>query len=293
MRWDEREASGNVEDRRGMKMKPLAAGGGILSLLIAAAAYFILGLNPQQAQQLGQVVGGQLQKGGAAGGANPEAPNDRTRKFSQAVLGYIDQVWEAELPKQGLKYAKPTMVLFDQNQVQSGCGVAPSAAGPFYCPADRKLYVNPAFFVELEQKLGGSAADFSQAYVMAHEVGHHVQNLNGYSQRVDAKRGTRQENDYSVRLELQADYLAGCWAYHAHARFNILEPGDVEAALKSANAIGDDRLQQRGGGFARPESFTHGTSAQRRKWFKKGYETGNVSKKALDQFFDVASSQEL
>lgn len=292
MKWDENEASGNVEDRRGMKAGPLAAGGGILSLIIAVGAYFILGLNPQQAQQLGQAVGGQVNKG-AAQGENKEAPDDRTRKFSKAVIGYIDKVWEVELPKQGFKYSDPTMVLFDQDQVKSGCGVAPSAAGPFYCPADKKLYVNPSFFVELEKKLGGSAAEFSQAYVMAHEIGHHVQNLNGYSQRVDAKRGTRQENDYSVRLELQADYLAGAWAYHAHKRFNILERGDVEAALKSADAIGDDRLQSRGGNFARPESFTHGTSAQRKKWFKKGYDTGDVSKKALDYFFEIGSSQDL
>ena len=292
MKWDESQASGNVEDRRGMKAGPLAAGGGILSLIIAAGAYFILGLNPQQAQQLGQAVGGQVNKG-AAQGENKEAPDDRVRKFAKTMIGFNDEVWKVELPKQGFKYVNAKGVIFDQAQVQSGCGMAPSAAGPFYCPADKTLYYNPAFFVELEQKLGGSAADFSQAYVIAHEIGHHVQNLNGYSARVDAKRGSRQENDYSVRLELQADYIAGAWAYHAHKRFQILERGDVEAALKSADAIGDDRLQSRNGSFARPESFTHGTSAQRKKWFKKGYDTGDVSKKALDVFFDAGSSQEL
>jgi len=292
MKWDESQASGNVEDRRGMKAGPLAAGGGILSLVIAVGAYFILGLNPQQAQQLGQAVGGQVNKG-AAQGENKEAPNDRVRKFAKTMIGYNDKVWEAELPKNGFKYVNAKGVIFDQAQVQSGCGVAPSAAGPFYCPADKTLYYNPAFFAELERKLGGSAAEFSQAYVISHEIGHHIQNLNGYSARVDAKRGTRQENDYSVRLELQADYLAGAWAYHAHKRFQILERGDVEAALKSADAIGDDRLQSRGGGFARPESFTHGTSAQRKKWFKKGYDTGDVSKKALDTFFEIGNSGDL
>jgi len=292
MKWDESQASGNVEDRRGMKAGPLAAGGGILSLVIAVGAYFILGLNPQQAQQLGQAVGGQVNKG-AEQGENKDAPDDRVRKFAKTMIGMNDKVWEAELPKNGFKYANAKGVIFDKAQVQSGCGVAPSGAGPFYCPADKTLYYNPAFFVELEQKLGGSAAEFSQAYVIAHEIGHHVQNLNGYSQRVDAKRGTRQENDYSVRLELQADYLAGCWAYHAHKRFSILERGDVEAAIKSADAIGDDRLQSRGGNFARPESFTHGTSAQRKKWFKKGYDTGDVSKKALDYFFEIGNSGDL
>jgi hypothetical protein len=172
------------------------------------------------------------------------------------------------------------MVLFS-DQVATGCGVAPSQVGPFYCPADKTVYLDPTFFDELERKLGGSKAEFSQAYVIAHEVGHHVQNLLGYSQLVDQKRRTESKeeaNRWSVRLELQADYLAGVWAHHGQKKFNFIEPGDVESAIKSANAIGDDRLQRRSTGFVSPESFTHGTSAQRTKWFKLGLQTGDLSR---------------
>ena len=165
--------------------------------------------------------------------------------------------------------------------------LAPAEVGPFYCPADKTMYLDPTFFHELERRLGGSKAEFSQAYVIAHENGHHVQNLLGYSQRVDEKRGTRQENEYSLRLELMADYLAGVWAHHGQKQFNFIESGDIEAALTSAKAIGDDRMQKRSGGFVHPEKFNHGTSRQRVAAFQAGFQSGNASRAKLDQFFTV------
>jgi predicted metalloprotease len=183
------------------------------------------------------------------------------------------------------------MVLF-YDETNTGCGEAPSSVGPFYCPADRTVYLDPTFFNELQQRLGGSKADFSQAYVIAHEVGHHVQNLLGYSKMVDEKRRTLPKaefNTWSVRLELQADYLAGVWAHYAQEKFNFIEPGDVESAIQSANAIGDDRLQKRSRGFVSPEKYTHGTSAQRVKWFRLGLETGDL--KELKAIFTTPYSE--
>jgi predicted metalloprotease len=179
------------------------------------------------------------------------------------------------------------MVLFT-DQIQTGCGNAPAAVGPFYCPADKTVYLDPTFFDELQQTLGGSKAEFSQAYVIAHEVGHHVQNLLGYSRIVDEKRRTLPKaefNQWSVRLELQADYLAGVWGHYGQEEFHFIEPGDVESAIQSANAIGDDRLQKRARGFTSPESYTHGTSAQRVKWFSQGLKTGDM--RMLRRIFEV------
>jgi predicted metalloprotease len=172
------------------------------------------------------------------------------------------------------------MVLFTA-AVETGCGNAPSSVGPFYCPADKTVYLDPTFFDDLEKRLGGSKAEFSQAYVIAHEVGHHVQNLLGYSRIVEEKRRTlskEEANPWSVRLELQADYLAGVWAHYGQEEFHFIEPGDIESAIKTANAIGDDRLQKRARGFTSPESYTHGTSDQRVKWFRRGLETGDMGK---------------
>jgi len=214
--------------------------------------------------------------------------DDKTLVFTRKVVGTTEAVWAEEFRKMGKTYAPPQMELFS-NRVKTGCGLAPSSVGPFYCPADRTVYLDPTFFEELERKLGGSKADFSQAYVIAHEVGHHVQNLLGYMGR----RGRTDENDFSVRLELQADYLAGVWAHHGQRKFNFIESGDVAAAIKSANSIGDDRLQQRSGGFVHPEKFTHGTSAQRVKWFQEGLRSGDASPSKLDYFFRVRSSREL
>jgi len=190
--------------------------------------------------------------------------------------------------KMGKAYTPPHLELFS-DQVRTGCGIAPAAVGPFYCPTDMVVYLDPTFFDELEQKLGGSKAEFSQAYVIAHEVGHHVQKLLGYM----GSNGKIEEHDFSVRMELQADYLAGVWAHAGQKRFNFIESGDVESAIQSANAIGYDRLQPRSGGFVHPEKFTHGTSAQRVKWFKDGLKTGDVTKKKLDHFFTVQDSKDL
>jgi len=228
----------------------------------------------------------------------PEAPNngkannahrdEETFVFTKKVLGTTEAVWQDEFQKMDKEYDPPQLELFS-DQVRTGCGLAPASVGPFYCPADKKVYLDPTFFDELERELGGSKGEFSQAYVIAHEVGHHVQNLLGYM----ALRNRMEEHDFSVRLELQADYLAGVWAHHGQQMFNFIEPGDIESAIKSANAIGDDRLQKRSGGFVHPEKFTHGTSAQRVKWFKDGLWTGDASKQKLDHFFEVRSSTDL
>ncbi|MCI0699602.1 MAG: neutral zinc metallopeptidase [Planctomycetia bacterium] len=259
MRLDDAPQSGNVSDIRGMGGKLAVGGAGGIILLI-----------------LGLIFGTDI-TGGRRVSNNP--PDEKTRVFVSKVLGTTEEVWEAEFKKMGRRYKPPKLTIFS-DQVRTGCGVAPSSVGPFYCPADQTIYIDPTFFDELEQKLGGSKAEFSQAYVIAHEVGHHVQRLLGYT----AEPGNDQE---SVRLELQADYLAGVWAHHGQKRFNFIEPGDVEAALTSAKAIGDDRLQKRSGGFVHPEKFTHGTSRQRVYFFKRGLETGDVSKATLSKFFTV------
>jgi predicted metalloprotease len=203
----------------------------------------------------------------------------------------MEVIWKREFEKNGVsgEYENPKLVLFSQ-AVNTGCGQAPSSVGPFYCPRDQTIYLDPTFFDELERELGGSKAQFSQAYVIGHEFGHHVQNLLGYSGLVDRHRGTRRENEFSVRLELQADYLSGVWANQANKQFNFIQPGDIESAITSARSIGDDVLQKRSGGFVHPEKFNHGTAAQRVKAFQKGYQTGDSSKAALDRYFSVGFS---
>jgi len=257
----------------------IAGGGGLLVLLV------------------GLIFGVDLNKlgitGGGGGGGPP--PNDKYKAFASKVMGTLEAVWSKEFadPRngyQGAGYENPQMVLFS-DAVNTGCGRAPSAVGPFYCPRDEKIYLDPTFFAELEGKLGGSAAEFSQAYVMAHEFGHHVQNLLGYSAQVDRARRTSRENEMSVRLELQADYLAGVWAHHADKQFKILQGGDLETAIKSANAIGDDKLQKRSGGFAHPEKYTHGTARQRVEAFTAGHRTGDATRAKLDRFFSVNAPQ--
>src|SRR6516162_8577997 len=278
MKWEGEEESSNVEDRRTFGKAGLAVGGigGLILLLIGA--YF--GIDPQQ---LNQLIGGNAPVPG--GGANGQAERPLTAeeaksgKFAATILRFTEEVWGEQFRQAGKTYTPPHMVLFS-DQVQTGCGNAPSAVGPFYCPADKTVYLDPTFFDELERRLGGSKAEFSQAYVIAHEVGHHVQNLLGYSRIVDEKRRTLPKaefNRWSVRLELQADYLAGVWAHYGQKTFHFIEPGDIESAIQSANAIGDDRLQKRARGFTSPENYTHGTSEQRVKWFRQGLETGDLS----------------
>lgn len=271
MRLDDAPESDNVTDNRGMGGK-LAIGGGAGGILLV-----ILGL----------IFGVDLGGGNRAVGPVPSGPggDEATLVFTKKVLGTTEEVWNDEFRKMGKRYKPPHLELFSR-AVDTGCGHAPSDVGPFYCPADQKVYIDPTFFDELDEKLQGSKKDFSKAYVIAHEVGHHVQRLLGYSAGAN-------DNDASVRLELQADYLAGVWAHHGQKKFNFIEPGDVESAITTANAIGDDRLQKRAGGFVHPEKFTHGTSAQRVKWFKAGLRTGDASKEALDQFFKARSSRNL
>ena len=288
MKWEGGRQSDNLEDRRKLSPKSMAIGGGGLIILIVG---LLLGFDPNQIQQL---LNNQQQAGGPGAVAvdEPESPEEaRSRQFAATILGYTEDVWGELFSKAGERYEPPHMVLFSQ-QVETRCGVAPSAVGPFYCPADRTVYLDPTFFAELSDRLGGSNAEFSQAYVITHEVGHHVQNLLGYSRIVDEKRQTSSKaeaNRWSVRLELQADYLAGVWAHYGQKKFRFIEDGDIESAIQSANAIGDDRLQKRATGFTSPENYTHGTSAQRVKWFKRGFQTGDLNQ--LKEIFELNDNQ--
>ncbi|MBK8978265.1 MAG: neutral zinc metallopeptidase [Planctomycetes bacterium] len=272
MRWERARRSENVEDRRGARPRRGAAlgGGGLLVVVLA----LVFGIDPGMLRGLGS-------DGGAATGdetqyrASPE--EQQLADFVSHVLGDTEDVWGGLLPQQaGVAYRNPTLVLFTDS-VDSACGVQGAAVGPFYCPGDSKLYIDLSFYRLLRERLGADG-DFAQAYVIAHEVGHHVQNLLGTSRRVheqQRQRGEAAANDLSVRLELQADFYAGVWAHHASRR-GLLETGDIEEALNAAAAIGDDTLQRRAGGRVRPESFTHGTSEQRARWFRRGLETGDL-----------------
>jgi predicted metalloprotease len=267
MRLDDLPESSNVSDQRGMRTAGgIAAGGGGLLLLI-----------------LGLIFGVDMNRFTGGGDGGPP-PNDQYGQFAAKVVGSLEAVWKGEFAKPqngygGAEFEPAQMILFSA-AVNTGCGRAPSSVGPFYCPRDQKIYLDPTFFAELEGQLGGSKAQFSQAYVMAHEYGHHVQNLLGFSERV--RPG---DNRASVHLELQADYLAGVWAHHADKQYHILEGGDLESAIKSANAIGDDKLQRRSGGFVHPEKYTHGTARQRTLAFQSGFRTGDATKGKLDRIF--------
>lgn len=279
MKWEDQEKSENVEDTRGSRRPAMAAGGGIGVMLIMAVAYF-MGIDPNKAKQVvGALNGGQQQQQ-----AGPP-PNDKMLAFSSSILGMTEKVWGKLFPENYRQpYEKPKMKLFEV-EVNTKCGLAPSAVGPFYCPADRQVYLDPSFFDELETKLGGSKADFSKAYVIAHEVGHHIQNLLGYNEMVEQFKAREGENS-GIRLELQADYLAGVWAHHAEKNYRILEKGDIESALKTARSIGDNRIQEKMKGKSWPESFNHGRDDQRMKYFSEGMKTGDASKAALDRFFN-------
>lgn len=269
MRWQGRQGSGNVEDRRGIG-GPIAVGGGIIGV-IALIFNLLTGgdVDPSQLPIPGSGTGSSRQMS-----AEEKARQDTLAEFSKVVLRETELVWQDQLSKQvGQQYQDPTLVLFT-DAVQSACGNASAATGPFYCPGDHKLYVDLSFFDELGQRFG-AAGDFAMAYVIAHEVGHHIQTLLGTSQKMGQLRGRVSEseyNKYSVMMELQADFLAGVWAHYVQGK-GLLEAGDIEEALTAANAIGDDRLTQ---GRVSPDNFTHGTSAQRMYWFKKGFQTGDV-----------------
>jgi len=210
--------------------------------------------------------------------AEEKAKDDERAKFISVVLGYTEDVWDSLFTANGRQYVKPKLVLF-RNSVESACGMASAASGPFYCPGDQEVYIDLSFYEELENRFQ-APGDFAEAYVIAHEIGHHVQKLLGISDKMDHLRQQLSQgeyNKYSVMLELQADFFAGVWAHHAQQMKNILERGDIDEALNAANAIGDDRLQKEGQGYVVPESFTHGTSQQRMYWFKKGFDTGDMN----------------
>jgi hypothetical protein len=270
MRWQGGRRSDNVEDRRGVRAGPGVAlgGGGLLVALLLAA---LLGADPLQ---LVSVLNDAQMPPTAP--APIDTRDDPDADFVSVVLGDTEDVWRKLFTKAGQRYADPTLVLF-RDQVQSACGFASAAVGPFYCPADAKVYLDLAFFQDLARR-HGAPGDFARAYVVAHEIGHHVQNLSGVSGEVHRRQQTlsREEgNALSVRVELQADCYAGVWAHHANVERGVLEPGDVEEALGAASAIGDDRLQRQAQGYVVPESFTHGTSAQRVQWFRRGFESGD------------------
>ena len=269
MRIGRMRPSSNVEDRRGLGGRGLAVGGGVGGLIMLLL-FLLLGGNPLQL----------LGPGGPTvslpGGGAPTAEQQAAAEFVTLVLGDTEDVWNELFSTMGHDYVEPRLVLFS-GQVESACGMADTAVGPFYCPADAQVYIDLSFFDDLSGRFG-APGDFAAAYVIAHEVGHHVQNLLGVADRVHAMRGRVSEtefNDLSVRLELQADYYAGVWAHHAERARQVLEEGDIEEGLRAAAAVGDDRLQRRAQGYVVPDSFTHGTSEQRARWFRKGLESGD------------------
>jgi len=272
MRWQGGERGGGVEDRRGLG-GGVAAGGGLVGLVLAAAGYLFFGIDPSTTQQVVSQFGpATAQQQGQVG-----TPQDEAGQFVDVVGTNINAVWKTKLRN----YSAPLTVIYTQG-TQTGCGFGQSAMGPFYCPTDKTVYLDLAFWQEMESQLGASGADFAKAYVIAHEFGHHVQTLTGVSQQVQQAqqraRGSSEGNRYSVALELQADCYAGVWAANAAAVSNgqvAMEPGDLEEGLKTANAIGDDTLQRRSSGRVSPESFTHGSSAQRVQWLQRGYQSGD------------------
>ena len=288
MKWQGRRQSSNIDDRRGQGGPKMGAGGfnpmllgpllkilfsktGMILIGVFLVGSFLLGYNPLSL--LSGLVGGGEQGVTSDTSYAPTVQEEEMASFSSTVLADTEDVWNSQLDN----YREPTLVLFT-GSVSSACGSASSATGPFYCPADEKLYLDLSFFQDMETKLS-AGGDFAYAYVIAHEVGHHIQKIMGITDEVHNLRGQVSEKEYnqnSVKLELQADFLAGVWAHHSQQTAAMMESGDLEEALNAANAIGDDRLQKQSSGRVVPDSFTHGTSAQRMKWFKKGFETGDL-----------------
>ena len=270
MLWQGRRESENVEDARGSGGGRLVLGGGI-GTVILVVLYLLLGGDPQalfNSQQAQLPQSAQFDN---------QAPRDEASKFVAVVLADTEDAWNEVFRQMGREYEEPSLVLFT-DLIQSGCGFASGATGPFYCPQDRRVYIDLGFFRQLQERLG-AGGDFAEAYVIAHEVGHHVQNLLGITDRVQAARGRVSQSEYnqlSVRLELQADFLAGVWARYTERVKHVVEAGDIEEAMHAASAVGDDRLQYRSRGYVVPDSFTHGTSEQRVRWFRRGYETGDL-----------------
>lgn len=290
MKWQDRRGSSNVRTTSGGgKM----IGGGIGGIIIAGILWLVFGVNPMTALQTGQVI-----TGGGNTSTQPATSDDRDTRFVKVVLADTEEVWHQIFNEAGSTYKEPSLILFN-GQVSSACGSASAATGPFYCPGDQTVYLDTSFFVEMRQSLGitgdeqgsgdsenqGKAGDFAQAYVISHEVGHHVQTLLGITQQVNeaSRQVTRaQANRLSVMQELQADCFAGVWAQRNQERVQFLEAGDIDEAINAASQIGDDRLARAGGGAVVPDNFTHGTSQQRMQWFTRGLESGNVQ--ACDTF---------
>ena len=281
MRWDDFRKSSNVEDRRGQLVR--AGGLGLGTMAILGLIAWGLGINPALLIGGAEMVSRHLPQS-SSGSGKQVAGNDQAGQFVAAILGDTEDRWTEIFRAKGITYQAPKLVIFS-GATRSACGMAQSAVGPFYCPNDRTVYLDTSFFKQIETKLrgceaGSKACQFSQAYVIAHEIGHHVQALLGIMEQVDAARERASEeeaNALSVRLELQADFLAGVWANHAQQERQILEEGDIEEALNAASQIGDDRLQMETQGYVVPDAFTHGTAEQRARWFLRGYQTGDIN----------------
>ncbi|WP_273777219.1 KPN_02809 family neutral zinc metallopeptidase [Acinetobacter sp. GSS19] len=288
MRWKGRRVSTNLEDRRG-GAGAKAGGISILGLIVAFVAWKFFGVDPQQAYQATQQVTAQQSTASAL--ENPTPEQQEAANFVGTILADTEDTWAPIFKQKGAQYQSPKLVLFS-GVVNSGCGTAQSAMGPFYCPADQKVYIDTSFFQQMRQELGVSgeqnqtelsrrdqAGDFAQAYVIAHEVGHHIQTITGISEQVQQQRsqvGKVEANQLSVRQELQADCFAGIWAHHNQQRTQFLEQGDIAEAMDAAHKIGDDYLQKRSTGQVVPDSFTHGSSEQRQRWFERGWQTGDM-----------------
>jgi len=291
MKWQGRRQSTNVQDRRGRRVTRgrggtrshampvrIRSGKGILIVVVIALIVWAFGGNPMQVLQL--VTGGATTPQASTQPYTPTAAEEELAQMVRVVLADTEEVWTELMPQFGRAYQEPDLVLFSGG-VQSACGFADAAVGPFYCGADSQIYIDLSFYEMLRRQFG-APGDFAQAYVIAHEVGHHIQNLLGISGRVHQQKAAgisdTEYNRLSVRLELQADFLAGVWAHHAQRMFDILETGDIDEALRAASAIGDDAIQRKSRGRVVPDSFTHGSSEQRVRWFRLGYETGDLSK---------------
>ncbi len=272
MKWRGRRESSNVDDRRGMSGGGLAVGGGVVGLIIYLLYSFLGGSGePPVVPDL---------NGGTTNNAQSKQrlkQEEELTSFVKVTLAETEDVWGQLFAQNGQRYIEPSLVLY-WDKTESACGYGTAASGPFYCPADNQLYIDLSFYEEMQSKLG-AGGDFALAYVLAHEVGHHIQNLNGTAEKLQQMRDRVSEaefNKYSVKMELQADFLAGVWAHHAQQTKGILDEGDIDEALNAANAIGDDRLQKNTTGTVVPDAFTHGTSAQRMHWFRKGFQTGDI-----------------
>lgn len=275
MRWKNGRRSSNIEDRRGRRIPGGIKGGGIGILLLALVGMYF-GIDPSFILNMGENMQSTT-VGTRTRSTPPSAQEQKDADFIAVVLADTEDVWAEVFSQGGSAYQKPTLVLFS-GAVKSACGFAQAAMGPFYCPGDQKVYIDLSFYDDLKNQLD-SPGDFAQAYVVAHEIGHHVQKLLGISDKVHELRSSLSQKEYnaiSVRLELQADCLAGVWANRADKMRQIIEPGDINEALNAASHIGDDRLQKQSKGYVTPDSFTHGTSAQRVRWFKEGFASGDI-----------------